>query len=57
MRGPWFGFNKVVDSDTTNFKDLVDEIVDKFSCGYGEFLCAHIHDYSTYNLAEYAWQN
>ena len=36
MRGPWFGFNKVVDSDTTNFKDLVDEIVDKFPCGYGD---------------------
>jgi hypothetical protein len=28
MRGPWYGINKVVDSDTTNFKDLVDEILD-----------------------------
>ena len=36
MRGPWFGFNKVVDSDTTNFNDLVDEIVDKFPSGYGD---------------------
>ena len=36
MRGPWFAFNKVVDSDTTNFKDLVDEIVDQFPCGYGD---------------------
>jgi len=36
MRGPWFGFNKVIDSDTTNFKELVDEIVDKFPCGYGD---------------------
>jgi len=47
MRGPWFGFNKVVDSDTTNFKDLVDEIVDKFPCGYGDvvklfYFCADI---------------
>ena len=33
MRGPWFGFNKVVDSDTTNFKDLVDEIWISFLVG------------------------
>ena len=38
MRGPWFGFNKVVDSDTTNFNDLVDEIVDKIPSGYGDVL-------------------
>ena len=30
LRGRWYGINKVVDSDTINFKDLVDEIVDKF---------------------------
>ena len=30
MRGPWYGINKVVDSDTINFKDLVDEIMGKF---------------------------
>jgi hypothetical protein len=36
MRGSWFGINKVVDSDTTNFKDLVDEIVDKYPHGYGD---------------------
>jgi len=35
MRGPWYGINKVVDSDTTNFKDL-DEILDQFPCGYGD---------------------
>jgi len=38
MRGPWFGFNKVVDSDTTNFNVLVDEIVDKIPSGYGDVL-------------------
>ena len=26
----WFSFNKVVDADMTNFKDLVDEIVEKY---------------------------
>ena len=26
----WFSFNKVVDADRTNFKDLVDEIVEKY---------------------------
>ena len=36
MRGPRFGINKVVDSDTTNFKDFVDEILDQFPCGYGD---------------------
>jgi len=25
-RSKWFSFSKVVDADTTNFKDLVDEI-------------------------------
>jgi hypothetical protein len=34
IRGLWFGINKVVDSDTINFKDLIDEIVDKFPCSY-----------------------
>jgi hypothetical protein len=36
MRGPWYGINKVVDSDIRNFKDLVDEILDQFPCGYGD---------------------
>jgi hypothetical protein len=36
MRGSWFGINKVVDSDTTNFKDLVDEIVDNYPHGCGD---------------------
>ena len=36
----------IVDSGTTNFKDLVAEIVDKYPCGYGEvvklfYYCAH----------------
>ena len=45
MCGSWYGINKVVDSYTINFKDLVDEIVDEFPCGYGDvvklclFLC------------------
>jgi len=30
LRGRWYGINKVVDSDTINFKDLVDEIMGKF---------------------------
>ena len=30
MHGAWYGINKVVDSDTIIFKDLVDEIVDEF---------------------------
>jgi hypothetical protein len=38
MRGPWYGINKVIDSDTTNFKDLVDEILDQFPCGYGDIV-------------------
>lgn len=36
MRGPWFEISKVVDADTTNFKDLVNGIVDQFPCGYGD---------------------
>ena len=31
-----FSVNKIVDPDTTNFKHLVDEIMDKFPCVYGE---------------------
>jgi len=36
MRGPWYGINKVVDSDTINLKDLIDEIVDEFPCRYDD---------------------
>jgi hypothetical protein len=35
-RGPWYSINKVVDADTTNFKDLVNEIVDKYPPQYKE---------------------
>ena len=28
-RGSWYSLNKFVDADFTNFKDLVDEVVDK----------------------------
>jgi hypothetical protein len=38
MRGPWYVINKAVDSDTTNFKDLVAKIVDEFPCGYSDIV-------------------
>ena len=46
MHVQWFSVNKTVDPDTTNFKHLVDEIMDKFPCGYGEvvklfYFCAN----------------
>ena len=28
--------NKVVDADRTNFRDLVDEVVDKYPTGFGD---------------------
>ena len=37
-RSRWFSFSKVVDADTTNFKDLVDEIQDKYPPGYGDLV-------------------
>jgi len=36
LRGRWYGINKVVDSDTINLKDLIDEIVDEFPCRYDD---------------------
>jgi len=38
-----FCFDKVVDSDTTNLKDLVDEITDQYPPGYLEV--AHVQYY------------
>ena len=35
-RSKWFSFSKVVDADATNFKDLVDEILDKYPSSYGD---------------------
>ena len=32
----WFSFSKVVDADITNFKDLVDEIRDKYPPAFGD---------------------
>ena len=30
--------NKVVDADRTNFRDLVDEVVDKYPTGFGDIV-------------------
>ncbi|KAJ1296452.1 hypothetical protein BS78_01G301600 [Paspalum vaginatum] len=32
----WYRHSQVVDSDVTNFKDLVDDILKTFPCGYGD---------------------
>jgi predicted RNA-binding protein with EMAP domain len=37
-------FEKVVDSDTTNFKDFVDEIVDKFPPGFNDVVTVQYYD-------------
>ena len=37
-RSKWFSFSMVVDADTTNFKDLVDEILDKYPSSYGDLV-------------------
>ncbi|RLN40151.1 uncharacterized protein C2845_PM01G32190 [Panicum miliaceum] len=37
-RSRWYSFSKVVDADTTNFKDLVDEIMDKCPCRYDDLV-------------------
>jgi hypothetical protein len=34
--GGWFLLDKVVDSDVTNFTDLINEVVDKYPCDYGD---------------------
>jgi len=37
-RGRWYGLDKVVDADFTNFEDLVDEVVDKCPPNYGDMM-------------------
>ena len=37
-RGSWYGLDKVVDADFTNFKDLVDEVVDKCPPHFGDIV-------------------
>jgi hypothetical protein len=34
----WFLLGKVVDSDVTNFTDLINEVVDKYPCDYGDIV-------------------
>jgi hypothetical protein len=31
----WFSINKIIDSDITNFKDFVDDILEEYPCSYG----------------------
>jgi hypothetical protein len=37
-RARWFSFDKVVDADTTNFRDLVEGVVDKYAPRYGDLV-------------------
>ena len=37
-RSKRFSFSKVVDTDTANFKDLPEEIQEKYPCGYGDLV-------------------
>jgi hypothetical protein len=37
-RAQWYSLNKVVDADQTNFRDLVDDVVDKYPGGYGDIV-------------------
>jgi len=37
-RGRWYCLDKVVDADFTNFRDLINEIVDKFPPYYGDLV-------------------
>jgi hypothetical protein len=36
--GGWFSLDKIVDADFTNFRDLVDGVVDKYPCAYGDIV-------------------
>jgi hypothetical protein len=45
-----FSFEKIIDSDLTNYKDLVEEIVEKYPSGYLEV--AHVQYYDA-NLETY----
>ena len=44
-----FRFEKVVDSDTTNFKDFIESIVNQYPPGYQEVV--HVHYYDSYLAA------
>ena len=37
-RGRWYSLEKIVDADFTNFKDLVDEVVDKCPPSFGDIV-------------------
>ena len=37
-RGSWCSLDKVVDADFTNFKDLIDEVVDKYPPSFGHIV-------------------
>ncbi|KAG2567374.1 hypothetical protein PVAP13_7NG350824 [Panicum virgatum] len=37
-RGSWYGLDKVVDADFTNFKDFVDEVVDIYPPSFGHIV-------------------
>lgn len=34
----WFSLNKVVDANVTNFRDLIDEVVDKYRCDFSDIV-------------------
>ena len=36
VEGGWYSFSKIVDSDYTNFKDFVDDILHSHSSGYND---------------------
>ena len=36
VEGGWYSFSKVVDSDYTNFKDFVDDILHSYPSGYND---------------------
>jgi hypothetical protein len=44
-----FLFEKAVDSDTTNFKDFIESIVNQYPPGYQEVV--HVHYYDSYLAA------
>ena len=37
-RGRWYSLEKIVDADFTNFRDLVDEVVDKCPPSFGDIV-------------------
>ncbi|KAK3137518.1 hypothetical protein QOZ80_5BG0453370 [Eleusine coracana subsp. coracana] len=46
-RSRWYFIDKVVDSDTTNFKDFIDEILDKYPCDYGDIVKLYYYCFDT----------